>query len=115
MSLKKVINIGGIDVEFKASAAVLYMYRIKFNRDMIKDIQHAYSGDIDDVDNISIEDLEVFEKVAYIMARHADPTITDDVEEWLSQFGMFAIYNALPEIINLWGVSASGIEKSKKK
>ena len=55
------------------------------------------------MDHILIEDLEIFENVAYIMALHADPTIPGTIDEWLDQFEMFSIYQILPEILELWG------------
>lgn len=51
---------------------------------------------------MEIENLEIFENVAYIMALHADPTIPKTIEEWLDQFEMFSIYEILPEILELW-------------
>ena len=50
---------------------------------------------------MEIEDLEIFENVAYIMAFHADPTIPKTIDEWLEQFEMFSIYEVLPEIMEL--------------
>ena len=54
---------------------------------------------------MEIEDLEIFENVAYIMAFHADPTIPKTIDEWLEQFEMFSIYEILPEILELWGTN----------
>ena len=45
--------------------------------------------------------LEMFENIAYIMAKHADPTIPDSPEEWLDEFSTFSIYQVLPKIIEL--------------
>jgi hypothetical protein len=53
--------------------------------------------------SFEIEDLEIFENVAYIMAFHADNTIPNSIDEWLDQFEMFSIYEVLPEILELWG------------
>ena len=50
-----------------------------------------------------IEDLEIFENVAYIMAYHADNSIPQDINDWLDQFDMFSIYEVLPQILELWG------------
>ena len=36
--------------------------------------------------------LEMFENIAYIMAKHADPNIPDTPEEWLDEFNTFSIY-----------------------
>ena len=54
---------------------------------------------------MEIEDLEIFENVAYIMAYHADPSIPGTIDEWLEQFEMFSIYEILPEILDLWGTN----------
>ena len=47
--------------------------------------------------------LEMFENIAYTMAKHADPSIPDSPEEWLDEFSTFSIYQVLPKIIELWG------------
>lgn len=36
--------------------------------------------------------LEMFENIAYIMAKHADPSIPDSPEEWPDEFSTFSIY-----------------------
>lgn len=53
---------------------------------------------------LSVLDLEIFEDVAYIMARHYDPTIPSTPEEWLEAFDVFSIYEILPEILKLWNL-----------
>lgn len=53
---------------------------------------------------LSVLDLEIFEDVAYIMARHYDSTIPSTPEEWLEGFGVFSIYEILPEILSLWDI-----------
>jgi hypothetical protein len=59
--------------------------------------------------------LELFENIAFIMARHADPqNVPDSPEEWLDQFQTFSIYQVLPEIIKLWGLNVKqGVEAKK--
>jgi hypothetical protein len=63
------------------------------------------------LDNLS---LEMFENIAYVMAKHADPTIPDTPEEWLDGFGTFSIYRILPEIIDLWGLNLKTDVEAKK-
>lgn len=114
--LTKEIEISGKKVKFKSSATIPRLYRFKFKRDIFKDLsrlEKAYSkaGDED----FQIEDLEVFENVAYIMAYHADPSIPKTIEEWLDQFDMFSIYEVLPEILTLWGDNLMTEVESKKK
>ena len=105
--LTKTVSIGGREVTFKSSAAIPRMYRIKFKRDIFKDLSRLESSYKDkggeDGSAMEVGDLEIFENVAYIMALHADPSIPETIEEWLDQFEMFSIYQILPEILELWG------------
>ena len=58
--------------------------------------------------------LEMFENIAYIMAKHADSSIPDSPEEWLDEFSTFSIYQVLPKIIELWGLNVQTDVESKK-
>ena len=54
---------------------------------------------------IPIEDLEMFENIAYVMAQHADPeNVPPDIMDWLEQFNTFSIYQILPAILELWNM-----------
>ena len=105
--IEKTIDISGQQVKFRSSATIPRLYRIKFKRDIFKDLtklEKAYSKKEKEGDeDLEIDDLEIFENVAYIMAYHADPTIPKTIDEWLDQFEMFSIYQVLPEILELWG------------
>ena len=57
----------------------------------------------------------MFENIAFIMAKHADPSIPDTVEDWLDEFNTFSIYQVLPELIDLWGMNVQTQSESKKK
>ena len=115
--LEKTVLISGKEVRFRSSAAVPRLYRIKFKRDIFKDLsklEKSYKEKTDDGEDLQIEDLEIFENVAYIMAFHADPTIPGTIEEWLDEFEMFSIYQVLPEILELWGANLVTDIESKK-
>lgn len=104
--LQKTVTICGKEVAFRASATIPRLYRIKFRRDIFKDLSKLEKSVKDKKgggSELEIEDLEIFENVAYIMAFHADPSIPGTIEEWLDQFEMFSIYEILPEILELWG------------
>ena len=58
--------------------------------------------------------LEMFENIAYVMAKHADPNIPNSPEEWLDEFNAFSIYQVLPSIIELWGLNVQTDIQSKK-
>ena len=110
--LEKTVNISGKEVKFRSSASVPRLYRIKFKRDIFKDLSKLEKSYKDrggeDGSALEIDDLEIFENVAYIMAFHADPTIPGTIDEWLEQFEMFSIYQVLPEILELWGTNGMG-------
>ena len=114
---EKTVLVSGKEVRFRSSAAVPRLYRIKFKRDIFKDLsklEKSYKEKTDDGEDLQIEDLEIFENVAYIMAFHADPTIPGTIEEWLDEFEMFSIYQVLPEILELWGANLVTDIESKK-
>jgi len=56
----------------------------------------------------------VSRNIAYIMAKHADPSIPDSLEEWLDEFSTSSIYQVLPKIIELWGLNVQTDVESKK-
>ncbi len=116
--IEKTIDISGQQVKFRSSATIPRLYRIKFKRDIFKDLtklEKAYSKKEKEGDeDLEIDDLEIFENVAYIMAYHADPTIPGTIDEWLEQFEMFSIYEILPEILDLWGTNLQTQVDAKK-
>ncbi len=116
--LEKTVKIGDTDVKFRSSASVPRLYLINFVRDIFKDLsklEKSYKEKAgEDGSSMEIEDLEIFENVAYIMAFHADPTIPKTIDEWLEQFEMFSIYEILPEILELWGTNLITDVQSKK-
>lgn len=104
--IKREIEICGKKIPFRSSATIPRLYRAKFRRDIFKDLsklESSYTGKQAEGKEFQIEDLEIFENVAYIMAYHADNTIPSTIEEWLDQFEMFSIYEVLPQILELWG------------
>ena len=112
--LEKTVKIGEKDVKFRSSATVPRLYRMKFKRDIFKDLsklEKSYKGSNG---KFEIDDLEIFENVAYIMAYHADHSIPQTIDEWLDDFEMFSIYEVLPEILELWGTNLETEVKSKK-
>ena len=117
MGMTKMIEIDGKQVPFKASAAIPRIYRIKFQRDVYKDLaalEKAVGKSKEEESNLDLFSLEMFENIAYIMAKHADTTIPDTPEEWLDNFNTFSIYQVLPKIIELWGLNVQTDVQSKK-
>lgn len=118
MSVRKTIEIDGTPVAFQASAATPRIYRNLFERDIFDDMDKLISSVKDqDPENSKLDviDLELFENVAFTMARQADPSVPDDVMQWLDGFEMFSIYALLPHILDLWGINMETMSVAKKK
>ena len=118
MAIKKNIVIDGKEVPFKASAAVPRLYRLKFGRDIYRDfasLQTNVEEEDAEKSGLDIESLEVFENIAFIMAKHADPdNVPDTPDDFLEQFNTFSIYEILPQLIELWGLNTATQIESKK-
>lgn len=117
MGIVRKIEIDEQEVAFKASAAIPRIYRLKFQRDIYKDIA-ALEKSIDESDpeNSTLDtfSLEMFENIAFVMAKHADANIPDTVEDWLDNFNTFSIYQVLPQLIELWGLNIKTDAEAKK-
>ena len=118
MSMSKTIEIDDKQVAFKASAAIPRIYRMKFQRDIYKDLrslEKAVGGSDEKESNLDLFSLEMFENIAYVMAKHAKPDeVPDSPEDWLDSFSTFSVYQILPEIIKLWGLNIQSDIESKK-
>lgn len=117
MSIVRNIEIDGKQVAFKASAAIPRIYRLKFQRDIYKDLsvlEKSMNQKNPDESDMDLFSLEMFENIAFIMAKHADANIPDTPEEWLDEFNTFSIYQVLPKLIELWGLNVKTDVEAKK-
>lgn len=117
MSVTKTIEIDGKQVSFRASAAIPRIYRSRFQRDIYRDLaslEQSVEKENAEASGLDMFSLEMFENIAYVMAKHADPSIPDTPEDWLDEFNTFSIYQVLPKIIELWGLNVQTEVESKK-
>uniref|UniRef100_UPI004057BA4B hypothetical protein n=1 Tax=Acetatifactor sp. TaxID=1872090 RepID=UPI004057BA4B len=117
MSIVKNIEIDGKQVAFKASAAIPRIYRLKFQRDIYKDLkalEKSIGAEDENSSNLDLFSLEMFENIAFVMAKHADSSIPNTPEEWLDGFNTFSIYQVLPQLIELWGLNIKTDIEAKK-
>ena len=111
------IEIDGKQVPFKASAAIPRIYRMKFQRDIYKDLralEKSVGDNSEESSNLDMFSLEMFENIAFVMAKHADASIPNTPEEWLDGFNTFSIYQVLPQLIELWGLNVQTDVEAKK-
>ena len=117
--MDKTVEIDGREVKFRATARTPRLYRMVIGRDMIQDmnkLMKAYERKKQNDDELDVIDLQIFEDVAYAMARHADPDIEQKTaDEWLDTFNVFSIYEVLPHILELWALNTKQTSTAKKK
>lgn len=136
--MRKTIIIDGKECNFKSSAAIPRIYRMKFKRDIFKDLtqinkqvkaqeklkketkekceKEGIPFDESEFDSeLPINSLEMFENIAYVMHKHGDPSQPNDIDEWLDQFHIFDIYKILPEIVEMWKMENEQMSVPKKK
>ena len=101
--MEKIIDVDGKQIKFKSTAGTLMRYRNNFGRDFIKDIvlldkkfKNVKSG----MTQFELVDLDIFEKIAWSMAKTADEQVKD-IEHWLDDFESFSIMKILPQIMDL--------------
>lgn len=122
MAIEKTINAGGTEIKMRASALIPRLYRAKFGRDMVTDLRRlqgnlkAVLDDDTNEKNLDVIDLTIFEDVAWIMAKHADPAVPSDPDEWLESIpGVMSVYECLPEILELWTQNTATTSAPRKK
>ena len=115
--LQKTVKVGDKDVTFRSSATIPRLYRMKFRRDIFKDLsklEQSYKDKGDGTGEMEIEDLEIFENVAYIMAFHADPTIPGTIDEWLDSSRCFPFMRSCLRFWNCGAATSSRMYPLKK-
>lgn len=117
--MEKTVTMDGKAVRMRASALIPRLYRYKFGRDVVADMQtlrRNYLKAQEEGGELNALDLEIFENMAWLMIRHAGEDIPDSPEEWLdSMDGVFSVYEILPTILELWGENFHTTSVPKKK
>lgn len=126
---ERTIVIGEQEIRMRATALIPRLYRFKFGRDMISDmnkLQKAFTKaeslnkDATEEEKaeaqLSVLDLTIFENIAWLMAKQADASVPDNPDEWLESIdGVFSIYEVLPVIMELWQFNTATTSVPRKK
>ncbi len=81
---------------------------------MTSKLEKSFKANAETGDEFAIDDLEIFENLAYIMAYHADNSIPQDINEWLDQFEIFSIYEIMPDLLAMWSDNVQTDVAAKK-
>ena len=107
--MRKNILIDGREVPMEANGATPRLYRQLFGKDLLTTLHGAISkaGEV--------LDTEVFENLAFVMARQAGAE-EENIDSWLSSFdSSMAITNAIKDIMALWRGNEKTTSTAKKK
>lgn len=127
--IEKTVTLSGKEVKIRSSALIPKLYRVKFGRDMVRDMRHlakAYTAlrelpeTATDAEReeaqFSILDSDIFESVAWLMLRHAGNDVGESPDEWLESLdGIFDLYQILPDVLELWANNNKTTSVPRKK
>jgi hypothetical protein len=115
--MEKTITIDGKAVLFKTNGATPLRYKAQFGKDYFKEIlklaplQNMAGKKKMSAKDLEVLDFEVFYNIAWIMAKTADPSISDPIT-WLEGFDVFPMADIIPELQDMMLAS---FEATKKK
>lgn len=114
--MKKTAKIGEIEVVLESSGDIPRMYRKIFGQDIIVQMTafQLKAAQKDFAATLAGSEIEMFENLAWTLAKHADPEIPD-IDEWLRQFEALDILEAIPVILDMWIQESKTTSKLKKK
>lgn len=117
--MDKKIKIGEKELNARANALIPRLYRFHFNRDIIVDMKQLDSAmrkSKEEGADFSVLDLTIFENVAWLFFKQGGEDVGNSPDEWLESLdGVFSIYEALPQLLALWGMNLVQTAKPKKK
>lgn len=118
--IEKKATIDGKEYTFRSSALIPKLYRAKFGKDMVMEMRQLAKGYKDTKEDpekmLDVFDLEIFERAAWIMLKHAGEDVGEDPDEWLESLdGIFSVYEVLPIIMELWNLNNKTTSKPRKK
>lgn len=112
--IEKTVTIDDREWKIRSSGLLPRKYRTKFQRDLVMDMQKlmnaAKKGEY------GVDDLETFERVAWIMLDYAGEDVGDGPDDWLESLdGAFSVYEAVPAILEIWRLENKTTSVPRKK
>lgn len=119
-------KIFGTDHKLKMSAATPRIYRAKFGKDVIVQMDAMYERlsnegkkkdeeKKDDSVSFTPEELEMMENLIFVCNRQAEPEQPEDIFEWLASYEIGAITGTYGTIMKMWEDNLHQTSTSKKK
>lgn len=91
------------EVVFRTSAAIPRLYRQLFGSDVFIDLNRAREVvKKNKKAELPADVMSTVENLAYCMAKHADSSIPDKIEDWLAEFSTTAVIRIAQDIMFMW-------------
>ena len=114
--IEKTVTIEGKEWKLRSSALLPRKYREKFGKDLVLDMRTLANAYKDEDKMLSVFDIEIFERVAWIMLDYAGEDVGNSPDEWLESLDSpFSIYDVLPTILELWNTNNKTTSVPRKK
>lgn len=109
--MERTITVNGEPKRIVANALLPKLYRHRFGRDLIVDMQKMvdtyHEGHMDD---------EVLANLTWLMLKQGGEDVGENVDEWLASLdSVFALYEILPHVVDLWMANVETTSLPKKK
>ena len=112
--IEKKLMVDGREIPFRTSAALPRLYRQYFGSDVFIDLNNIRTKvGKGKKSELPPSALSTIENLAYCMAKHADPSVPDDVNDWLGQFSTTAVYMIAQDIMLMWNEEQKTMSEAK--
>ena len=115
--MEKIINIGGVDVRLKSTAATPLIYKNQFKTSFLTDmmlLSKAFQNGTDiskmSYNQIRNVDLDIFYNFVWALAKGADKNIEPPLE-WFAKFSEFDLEEVTTDVMELLVSSIGGTKK----
>lgn len=107
--MQKTVKIDGKEIPMVANGATPRIYRRMFGSDLLTTLHSAVSK------GGEVINIEVFENLAYCMAKQAG-SVEEDIDTWLGSFdSSMAIVDVIGDLMALWrGQTQTTVDPKKK-
>lgn len=111
--MKKKVNIDGKTYTIENNALLPRRYRHTFGRDLMIDMQRMVDTYRKAPEECSTE---VLENITWLMLKEAGEQVGETPEDWLATIeSPFAVYEAIEDVVDLWGKGREVTSRPKKK
>lgn len=115
--MEKIINIGGVDVRLKSTAATPLIYKNQFKTSFLTDLmllsktfQNGTDVNKMSYNQLKNVDLDIFYNFVWVLAKGADKNIEPPLE-WFARFNEFNLQEVMADVMDLLTSSIGGTKK----